>query len=370
MNCMICGKKTYLCEHLKNVPIRGGSFEKERREILTGYDIDYFHCPQCGHGQIPYFMPEHWYENYKIVDTNDEKELRSYYNISFKNFFREKIARLREIACDNNYVVDIGSGIGVTLELLLEKFRDGIGVEPSAVQIQLVKNEIKSKVWKGYYEQMPVEHKFSAFFCTDLLEHLERPDILLRKAYEDLAMAGVGYIAVPNGSKIYYENRWQDVLVEHISYFSPYSLMYLLQKTGFYVCSLGETRGGWWLEAYVEKKTHESSFNEKRQEQNCLLKETTKKYEVIGIWGAGIKGSMLLRQLDVNIQKRISYVFDKDKGKENKYIQGTDIKIAFPCEEFINECDVIMITSLEYVDEITHELRENYKYQNAVCIIK
>lgn len=369
MECMICGEKVNLCEHLSNVPIRGASFEKTKKDMTKGYNIDYFCCPRCGHGQIPYLIPEHWYEEYKIVDTENDQDTVSYYNKSLLHFYRQKILELSKYACDTESVIDIGCGVGAILELLLEKFEYGIGIEPSVRQIQLAKEALKKNIWEGYYEQIIVDNKFSAFFCTDLLEHLEKPAILLKKAYDDLKIGGVGYIAVPNGRKIFYENRWQDVLVEHVSYFSTLSLMYLLQSIGFYVIYLGETRNGWWLESYVRKIEFKASFNKKKQLQNDIIKQIIQEYSNIGIWGAGNKGSMLLRQLDFDVQKRVSFVFDKDLGKINKYIPGFGLKITFPYKECVNQCDIIVITALEYLNEIESELRSEYNYQGVVRAI-
>lgn len=369
MKCMVCNNVTEKYDYLTNVPIRGGIFKKIPCQE-KGYDVEIYKCPFCGHSQIPYMVPKEWYDTYMIIETDKPQEMCNYYSTSFTDFYLEKFLHLSEIACDTKNVLDIGCSVGVLTEILSKYFDISDGVECSKKEIEFAKERINGYVYEGYFEEINISQKYSAFICLDLLEHVENIEIFLRKALDILKNEGGGYIVVPNGEKIITQGRWYDVLVEHISYFSKFSLEYILRRVGFDLVYLGETHGGWWLEAYVKKGRRIQKLSDKRVIQKEKFKRLSEQYSRIGVWGAGNKGSLFVKQLSDDTRAKIYCIFDKNPSKIGKYIPGGGtLRIEFPLADRIRECDIILITALEYKDEILRELEQEYMYDGAIVLL-
>jgi FlaA1/EpsC-like NDP-sugar epimerase len=95
-------------------------------------------------------------------------------------------------------------------------------------------------------------------------------------------------------------------------------------------------------------------FNQKANSINSILK-TTKK---IAIYGAGGHGNCILNYLEKSIKSAIKLCFDKDKTKQNKYLQSSNIKITPPTTENLSSIDTILIASALYENEIVKDLRK------------
>lgn len=368
MDCMVCGKKMTLFDTLYHTPIRGGIFYSQKT-LLDTYDLDFYICDFCSQGQIEYKMPNGWYEKYKIIDIEDKQNISEYYNKRILDFYDNKFKNLKELAIDNESILDIGCATGDLLELSLKYFTNGEGIEPSVNHIKYLEKK-NLFYYKGYFEDIALNKKYSAFICLDLLEHIKDIQTFSRKLYDILKENGVGYIIVPNGQKIIKNGEWYDILLEHISYFNIFSLNYLLQKIGFEVINIGETNNGWWLEAYVRHSQKKNVFSDIKKKQLLDMEKIVSKYNNIGIWGAGNKGSNFIQNLDKSILSNIKVIYDTNIIKCGKFIPNCSIKIQVPQTETIQKLDLILITALEYKKDILNLLRNKYLFKGKVISIE
>lgn len=161
-----------------------------------------------------------------------------------------------------------------------------------------------------------------------------------------------------------------DVNMEHINYFSVNSLAFILTKCGFSIISIEEVLGGAHIAAYVKKEDKRlRGFEIKKENDIEEFKNVTKKYKMVSIWGAGIKGRSYIQGVVTAAGEKVRYIFDNNNVLDGLYVGNCNIPIVLPTEKKINQSDAIIITALEYRDEITKMLRETYKYRGEILDI-
>ncbi|MBU2564056.1 class I SAM-dependent methyltransferase [Patescibacteria group bacterium] len=101
-------------------------------------------------------------------------------------------------------ILDLGSGRG---DFLLECHKEGIdviGLEPNSEYIKLAEEKLynynfKTKIIKGSGENIPFNDNYFDFInCTEVLEHVNEPSIVLKECYRVLNEGGSLFITVHN----------------------------------------------------------------------------------------------------------------------------------------------------------------------------
>lgn len=143
------------------------------------------------------------------------------------NFYEQLLSIARDISPDS--ILDVGSGEGFTLSLLKEKKIGNTleGLEYSEVAIQLGKEMFPGvNLRQGDIYHMPyADNSFDLVICSEVLEHLERPE----EALQELMRVTKKYclFSVPNEPWFMTANflrgknvsRWGND-IEHINHWS------------------------------------------------------------------------------------------------------------------------------------------------------
>lgn len=85
-------------------------------------------------------------------------------------------------------------------------------------------------------EQFRSERLFDVITCTDVIEHLRRPDFFLRAARSLLVPGGMLLVTTPNAGGVLSRlmgSSWLHIHREHLWYFSRRHLVALLRQSGF-----------------------------------------------------------------------------------------------------------------------------------------
>jgi 2-polyprenyl-3-methyl-5-hydroxy-6-metoxy-1,4-benzoquinol methylase len=144
-------------------------------------------------------------------------------------------------------VLDIGCATGALLTRLRERGWRTHGVEISAPQAEYARRERGLEIRTEPLEavRFPKE-SFDAVLASHLIEHLNRPDILVREAHRILKKDGRFFITTPNiagfQSRLF-RGAWRSAIFDHLYLFSAKTLSALLARNGFYVERLA-TWGG------------------------------------------------------------------------------------------------------------------------------
>lgn len=266
--------------------------------------------------------------------------------------------------------------IGCSTAVLLSKFQANgwqvLGLDPSDKCIQISKEKLNVKVIKGFFsvELLKKEMPFDLIILSHVLEHVVNPDLVIRGIRELLAEDGLLYIEVPNLMKP--DNTKCYFGFEHVNFFTPVSLLNLLQVSGFSLDGIATFDNGKDISPYypviamtVKKSARNGEIIDDREECSKVIdkyKESINKliYGInekikkviemtvpgkLALWGAGIHTSQPLSETCLS-HANVNCIFDNDPKKTGHTLSGIPIK-QFPStpDELISEIDAILISS-------------------------
>lgn len=137
-------------------------------------------------------------------------------------------------------LLDVGCGRGILLALFREKGWKILGTQLSRTAADSARRRYGMEVRVGELPEIPLPGEtfdVAAFF--HVLEHLDRPEAYLRKAWELLAPGGLLVAEVPNfaspGFRILGARNFCVDFPNHLVFFTPGSLTKLLNRCGFHV---------------------------------------------------------------------------------------------------------------------------------------
>ena len=146
-------------------------------------------------------------------------------------------------------IFDAGCGNGLFLAVAKRKGWDVSGCDPSANNVALAKNKLGLEVdGTDFLSFCSSGVKYDVISFWDVLEHLSDPHAFIRKAKEMLTSGGVILIGGPNdrsflrilAEAIFYLSGGlvrgplkKPYLLEHVTYYTAYSLQKLLDQHGF-----------------------------------------------------------------------------------------------------------------------------------------
>ncbi|SRR6266480_1671929 len=216
---------------------------------------DYFGLPlptvQCRRCSLVFFSPRprpSWYANFY------ESDYRRLYTHQAINRIDERyikwrgewdragwrISELREFLGTAPRVLDIGCGLGVFLAALRKTFPAGhfVGVEPDAKYASFASNELNLDVRQQTFEQFRHETPFTHAVALHVLEHMPSPKAFLTRVHSVLAEGGSFIVEVPN-----LRGGWHGLSMFHVAHthtFSPLTLKWYLESTGFRVIHINQ----------------------------------------------------------------------------------------------------------------------------------
>ena len=309
-------------------------------------DLDIYHCPSCGHTQIPAHISDDYYEDYSMG---------SFWGASFKQLREKQLERLAQIAPARNRFLDIGCGVGHYLSLAKRHFADLCGVEPSVSSALIARQQGFTIIHDFFYEVLRFDSRFDAISIIEVLEHLEQPVEVLAQAAQLLNDNGVLLVEVPNGQRIVEQRLYYNLCTDHIQYFSVTSLAAMAQWAGLTVIGVQEAADPNLLEMYVRKAAKPAeSFSAKRQSALNRLISKVPSGARIAAWGAGAEASSFLGMLEDHVS--IGCLFDSDQAKHGHSIAR--IPIVMPTSEEVCQFDAIVLFANAHKRQIQEQLAQ------------
>ena len=194
-------------------------------------------CRKCG-----LIQPYNILKSSEIVKLYNDMTDVQYINDSeargISNFYQLKNILKKHISLDGNryHILEIGSGSGALLNILMRKDHYTTGIEPSKHLCEFAINEFGLNIINSGYESYSKKGKFDLILAFDLIEHVSSPKEFAAFLSEKLGKDGFIVIVTPNANSIAsktLKKRWWHIRPPHLFYFSDKSIKALFEQFDF-----------------------------------------------------------------------------------------------------------------------------------------
>lgn len=376
--CSVCrSDRVVIFAEVPNVPVLCNILWPSEAEAkaVPRISIRLGFCHQCGHIFNPDF-------DLTLMDYSQTYENSLHFSPRFQRYAEELAQELVEQhGLYGKRIVEIGSGKGDFLEMLCELGDNhGVGFDPSYLPGATERTKTHQIEYiQDFYSEKYADRSADFVCCRHTLEHIDDPigfmQMVRRTIGERDAMV---FFEVPNGLFTLQDMAIWDIIYEHCSYFTRYSLTYLFESCGFavmdvrttfddqYLCISAKPKNdneidsaaSWNRPAEILSDVNEfaTRYRAKAQEDNTMLSAMAAEDKKVVIWGSGSKGITYLNLLPA--AEAIAYAVDINPRKQGKYITGGGQRIVAP--EFLNDYapDAVIVMNPIYGKEILATLTE------------
>ena len=386
-NCRICGGALEKIINFGKIALVG-NFEKKLKK-LKKYKISLNFCKICKHVQISEILkPNLLFKNY-LWETGVSKS-----NI---NLIKDLIKKIKNYNVkDNSKILEIACNDGSFLNLIRKKFKSQVvGVDPA----QNLKNKLrKQKIpsitdYFNFSLSKQIKKKYKLFdfiVARNVIAHVPDPNEIFCGVNNILNDNGIFVIEVPHLENIFKENQYDNIFHEHIGFHSLKSIIDLSIKNDLKVFNIEKIKSqGGSIRCYickknsrriVSKKVNKILISEKKTglfstrrlkkfknkiqthifKMQKLIEILKKRKNKISVYGASGKGQALLQFCKLDF-KKIDYVFDKSRLKQDCFTPGTSIKIKNSAKINKLKPDYLLLLSWNIKDEILKQEKKFIK---------
>ncbi len=376
---------------LLNLPIYCNLLWRDRDEAIAcpKGDIRLAFCDTCGAITNTVFDPNK-------LGYSQDYENSLHYSARFQDYAQTLAERLVEKhQLHHKTIIEIGCGKGDFLVSLCELGNNkGVGFDNSYAERDEHEEmcvgeaspwENRIQFIQDFYSDKYAHYSADFVCCRQVLEHVKRPDELLIPVGKAVANRPntTLFFEVPNGLYTFGNMMIWDIIYEHCTYFTPVSLTYAFNATGYKTSAASEEFGGQFLsieanlsserseteqsidsEALAEIATtiegFESRFKAQKQQWEASLRHLFEQGKKIVVWGSGSKGVTFLNLLGLTstIQGGVEYTVDINPRKQGKFIPGTGQEIVAPERMKGYQPDVVIVMNPLYQQEIKDSLSQ------------
>ncbi|MGA2982895.1 MAG: class I SAM-dependent methyltransferase [Terriglobia bacterium] len=296
-------------------------------------------CARCGFVFNAAFLPELMSYSQAYNNTQTHSPLFQRYITELSD---DLVDRYRLV---DKTIVEVGCGKGEFLRLLCRGGRNrGLGFDPSYIGPETVEQgavHFVTEFYQGQRNDTPPD----LVCCRHVIEHIPDPLEMLhgiRKALGEHSTAVV-YFETPNVEWVFEHTAFWDFFYEHCSYFTPDTLTWAFEISGFSVLSVRSVFGDQYLAieakprasqsppasgplngtAGLERQVH--AFNERVAMKVDDCREQVRRFSQAGgcaLWGAAAKGVTFANIIDPGVTD-IKCVVDINPAKAGRYVPGT-----------------------------------------------
>ncbi|MCG8547108.1 MAG: class I SAM-dependent methyltransferase [Alphaproteobacteria bacterium] len=371
--CPVCaGRQHTPVYRLPKVPIFCNQYWPAEAKAIAaaGGELDIVQCDTCSHVFNAKF-------DAAAVQYAVGYENSLHFSPTFTGFVDNLAERLvARYELRGKRILEIGCGDGGFLSALCEKGGNkGWGFDPSQTDRRADgANGAAVTITGGFYTETNRIDDVDLICSRHVLEHLEEPVPLLAslRQWHGNGSDTVAYFEVPNGSFVLKPYGIWDLIYEHVSYFTPRSLEYLLSHCGYRIVDMGVAFDDQflWAEAALDGEPMRPGDTMKPPVPAAAIRDGygtmvdacqrqigtfADQGRKMALWGAGSKGVTFLNVADTG--KAIETVVDINPRKQELFISLTGQKVVGP--EALGEIrpDVIFVMNALYMNEIAATLK-------------
>ncbi len=362
-------------------PTRAAALAAPRGDIRLTY------LPACGHTYNPAFDPS-------LMEYTQEYENSLHFSPRFQEYATALADGLvARYDLRDKDIVEIGAGKGDFLIMLCALSGNrGWGYDPSYVPEPGYTAPNVTFV-QDFYTEKYIDQKADLIVCRHVLEHIPDPDAFIAQVRRAVGQQqSVVFFEVPNALWTLRHGGIWDVIYEHCSYYSPYSLAALFERHGFEVLAVNEVFGGQFLTIEArpvaddgrqttddgqprsvvrgpwsgdnaglaalaaDARAFAANYAAKRDEWCARLRDLAAAGRRGVVWGAGSKGVTFLNATGAGAE--IVAVVDINPRKQGKHVAGTGQRIVAPAELAELRPDFVILMNPNYREEVAGMLAE------------
>jgi len=284
-------------------------------------------------------------------------------------------------------VLEVGCFDGYLLSRLAEKGFEVCGCDPSeGAEIGLKRG---LDIIRGYYSpDLFSDATFEALVNRHVIEHMESPIDFIASFKKVLDPNATVFIETPNGAFFLEHGLLDPFHPEHLSVFTPASLVYAMEAAGFSIEQIMDSERNQIVIGTltngcerVDQKTkkcsdpgyyintageYRKSLSKYLGEIKSFLTEQLEKNSRVALWGAGSFGVKILTLFGTLFSNDIVIV-DRDTNKHGLFFYNIDRQVHPPERLQTHPVDYILITS-EFGNEIVRDVRQRYQL-DAKCVL-
>jgi len=360
MSCRLCGRSLFetFVLTLQRVPASAQSLVDDLNNISDSATIDLIlaECSGCGLLQLTN-QPVNYYKEV-ITSASVSQKMLNFRHDQLQNWVEKynlKGKRIIEIGCGNGYLLDILEELGT----------EAWGLEYSSTSVKVAQNRGR-KVIQGYPNEIFSEiPSFDGFICINFLEHSPDPGEFIQGIHKFINNGAIGLVEVPNFEKDILFERYYDLIIDHLSYFTQATLERALSLNGFDILSTGKCWDDDDIYAIVKKR--EPLNYEHWKTSNLILRQidsvlSDPKFKRVAVWGASHQSLSLLSMT----HSLPICIIDSAPFKQNKYEPCRGIKIIPPNDLKQFNIDTIIVMAAAYSDEVVNTLINQMDYTGNV----
>lgn len=350
-SCLCCHKKLIKVIDLPKFPITEFYIHCSQK-IDKNYLVNqaYLYCNKCNHMTISKALdPKFIYSNYTATSNSSQGAYKCLKN--FYTFFKKNRDKTSLTDCN---IIDIGGNDSTFLKFFKAKNR--INIDPNASSDQK-----KIKVYRTFFDKIDFSRfkskKANIFFSSHTLEHLEKPQDLIRNISKNMKDNDKLYLQFPCLERLILKQRFDQLCHQHLNFFSINSINKLLNSNNLYInrYEYDDSHFGT-LRIMVTKKNKIIKFKKIKFNLEIIKKSffsfrskcaifNKKKLKKL-INGQGFGAGILVPVLNYFLPSinNLKYIFDDNSSKFNK--KFITMKPTIISSKKINLNKPIIITSI------------------------
>lgn len=375
--CRVCNSpKLKKIFSLGNQPLANNlaSFKNEKKE---NYPLALNVCKSCFNCQLTYVInPKKLFLNY-LYKSSISKSFQEHFELA-----SQKYVSMFSLSKKKSFILDIGSNDGIALIPFKNKgFKNLIGIEPSKNLANITK-KLKITTYNNFLNNK-ISHelfnKCDLILASNVFAHVNNIKKTTNNIFKCLKLNGTLIIEVQYLVNMLKDGSFDNIYHEHVNYWSVSSLSNFFFQFNAIIFKVEKinTHGGS-IRVFIKKNSNKKPIKhksliyflnlEKKLKINKLktyynfknfvirrkkkIKKLFRNLElgkklIIG-YGAPAKATTLINYF--GLQKKIKYIIDDNKFKENKFIPNTDIQIVSKSKN--TYVDTIIIFAWNYFNEI------------------
>ena len=324
--CLVCGNKDLkvFCDIGKMPLVNNLKSAPDEEDLVFPLLVN--ECPLCTHKQLSVSVDRELMFKEYLYQTGVSKE--------HLNFF----SKFSYECGESGDFLDIGCNDGSMMWKFIERGWKCIGIEPA-----------KNFTWGGlcvindFFPTEKIKGRFDVITAFNVFAHNDNPKRFLHKMAKLLKPEGRIYILTTPA-------RQDNFYHEHISYFTPQSMMVLAKRCGVEVVSFKE------VSMHGKSYLFEISHNKEEYElMNKMDAEIFKAFTgKVVAYGASASEIVLFNYYKIKPE----YVVDDNLLKQGKFIPGINSPVV-PCGKLEQDKrDLTIIVAHHLFDEISKKIKE------------